>query len=80
MMTFSATSIPGRSHGPWQSLGVVVEMVLAELARIVAEIQQELGKRRGAGPQIRWTAWELPGDHPLAGGYMPVKNALRPEV
>ena len=35
-----------------QRLGVVAEMVLAELAGRVAEIVQELGERRGAGPQI----------------------------
>src|SRR5205807_8749875 len=34
-----------------QRVGVIAEMVLAELAGVVAEIEQELGERRGAGPQ-----------------------------
>ena len=38
-------------------------MVLAELAGVVAEIEQELGDRRGAGPQIRRAAGELRRDH-----------------
>ena len=46
-----------------QCIGVVAQMVLAELAGVVAEIEQELGDRRGAGPQIRWTAGELRRDH-----------------
>ena len=46
-----------------QGIGVVAQMVLAELAGVVAEIEQELGDRRGAGPQIRWTAGELRRDH-----------------
>ena len=46
-----------------QCVGVVAQMVLAELAGVVAEIEQELGDRRGAGPQIRWTAGELRRDH-----------------
>ena len=35
-----------------QRLGVVAEVVLAELAGVVAEIVQELGERRRAGPQV----------------------------
>jgi len=35
-----------------QRLGVVAEMILAELAGGVAEIVQELGKRRRAWPQV----------------------------
>ena len=35
-----------------QRRGVVAQMVLAELAGVVAEIEQELGERRRAGPQI----------------------------
>ena len=46
-----------------QCVGVVAQMVLAELAGVVAEIEQELGDRRGAGPQIRWTAGQLRRDH-----------------
>ena len=38
-------------------------MVLAELGGIVAEIDQELSDRRGAGPQIGRTARELRRDH-----------------
>ena len=49
--------------GGWQGISVVAQMVLAELAGVVAEIEQELGDRRGAGPQIRWTAGELRRDH-----------------
>ena len=46
-----------------QRVGMVAEVVLAELAGIVAEIEQELGERRGAGPQIRRAAGELRRDH-----------------
>ena len=38
-------------------------MVLAELAGVVAEIEQELGERRGAGPQIGRAARQLRRDH-----------------
>ena len=46
-----------------QRIGVVAQMVLTELAGIVAEIEQELGDRRGAGPQIRRAAGQLRRDH-----------------
>ena len=46
-----------------QRIGVVAQMVLAELAGVVAEIEQELGKRRRAGPQIGWAAGKLRQDH-----------------
>jgi hypothetical protein len=42
---------------------VVAQVVLAELAGVVAEIEQELGERRGAGPQIGGTARQLRRDH-----------------
>ena len=38
-------------------------MVLAELAGVVAEIEQELGERRRAGPQIGRAAGQLRRDH-----------------
>ena len=38
-------------------------MVLAELARGVAEIEQELGERRRAGPQVGRAAGQLRRDH-----------------
>ena len=46
-----------------QRLGVVAEVVLAELAGVVAEIAQELGERRRAGPQIGRAAGQLRRDH-----------------
>ena len=46
-----------------QCIGVVAQMVLAELAGIVAEIEQELGERRGAGLQVRRAARQLRRDH-----------------
>ena len=46
-----------------QRIGVVAEMVLAELAGVVAEIEQELGERRGARPQIGRAAWKLGRNH-----------------
>ena len=46
-----------------QRVGVVAEMVLAELAGVVAEIEQELGDRRRAGPQIGRAAGQLRRDH-----------------
>ena len=49
-----------------QRLGVVAQVVLAELAGGVAEIIQELGDRRGAGSQPGRTAGQLWRDHPGA--------------
>ena len=46
-----------------QRLGVVAQVVLAELAGVVAEIEQELGERRGAGPQVGRAAGQLRRDH-----------------
>ena len=46
-----------------QRVGVVAEMVLAELAGVVAEIEQELGKMRRPGPQIGWAAGNFRQDH-----------------
>ena len=67
--------------GRWQGIGMVAEVVLAELAGVVAEIQQELGDRWRAGSQIRD---RLPGNcggiMPVRSGCMPVKKALRPAV
>src|SRR5262249_9826944 len=45
-----------------QSLGVVAQVVLAKLAGGVAEIEQELGKRRGAGSQVGRAARQLRRD------------------
>jgi hypothetical protein len=38
-------------------------VVLAELTGVVAEVEQELGDRRRAGPQVRRAARELRRDH-----------------
>jgi hypothetical protein len=46
-----------------QRVGVIAEMVLAELTGVVAEIKQEFGKRRGAGPQIGRAAGQLRRNH-----------------
>ena len=46
-----------------QCVGVVAEVVLAELAGIVAEVEQELGERRRAGLQVSWAARQLRRDH-----------------
>ena len=46
-----------------QCVGVVAEMILAELAGVVTEIEQELGKRRGARLQIGRATRQLRGDH-----------------
>ncbi len=46
-----------------EGVGMVAEMVLAEFAGVVAEIEQELGERRGAGPQIRRAAGQLRRNH-----------------
>ena len=49
--------------GGRQRVGVIAEMVLAELAGVVAEIEQEFGERWGAGPQIGRAAGQLWRDH-----------------
>ena len=46
-----------------QRVGVVAQVVLAELAGVVAEIAQELGDRRRSGPQVGRAAWQLRRDH-----------------
>ena len=46
-----------------QRVGVVAEMVLAELAGVVAEVPQEPRERRGAGPQVGRAARQLRRDH-----------------
>ena len=46
-----------------QRRGVVAEMVLAELAGVVAEVEQEFRERRRAGPQIGRAAGQLRRDH-----------------
>ena len=46
-----------------QRVGVVAQMVLAELAGVVAEIEQDLGDRRGAGTQVGRAARQLRRDH-----------------
>ena len=46
-----------------QGRGVVAQVVLAELAGGVAEIEQELGERRSAGPQIGRAAGQLRRNH-----------------
>ena len=46
-----------------QRIGMVAQMVLAELAGVVAEIEQELGERGRAGSQVRWAAGQLRRDH-----------------
>ena len=43
-----------------QRVGVVAQMVLAELAGVVAEIEQELGKMRRPGPYDRMGCREVP--------------------
>src|SRR5260370_34009957 len=42
---------------------VIAKVVLAELARGIAEIMQECRKRRSARRQIRWAAGQLRRDH-----------------
>src|SRR5262249_35151584 len=46
-----------------QRVGMIAQMVLAELASVVAEIAQEPGERGGAGPQVGWATGQLRRDH-----------------
>src|SRR5262249_32625590 len=46
-----------------QCIGMITQMVLAELAGVVTEIAQEPGERRSAGPQIGWATGQLRQDH-----------------
>ena len=61
-----------------QRIGVITEMVLAELAGIVAEIEQELGDRRGTGPQVGRAARQLRRDHAGAQRIYAGEERLRP--
>src|SRR5947207_3433909 len=49
--------------GRRQRLGVVAQVVLAELAGVVAEVAQEPGERRRPGPQVGRAAGQLRRDH-----------------
>ena len=44
-------------------VGVIAQVVLAELAGVVAEVPQEPRERRGAGPQVGRAARQLRRDH-----------------
>ena len=63
-----------------QGLGVVSEMVLAELACGVAKIVQELGECRCTCPQVGRASGNFRQGHANARGFMPVKKAVRPAV
>ena len=63
-----------------QRLRMVTQVVLAELAGVVAEIAQEPSERRRAGPQVSGLPGSCGGIMPVRSGCMPVKKALRPEV
>ena len=47
----------------WQSVWVVTQMVLAKLSSVVAKVEQELGQRGRAGPQVGRAAGQLRRDH-----------------
>src|SRR6201999_3173239 len=49
-----------------ERLRVIAKMVLTELAGVVAEVEQDLGERRGAGLQVRGAARKLRRDHSSA--------------
>ncbi len=60
---------------------MIAEVVLAELARGVAQVLEESGEARGAWPQVGKAARQLRRDHAGARyGCMPVMKALRPAV
>ena len=61
-----------------QRVGVVAQMVLAELAGAVAEIVQELGHRRRAGPQVARAARQLRRDHAGAQGMHAGEEGVAP--
>src|SRR5258706_16062428 len=52
-----------KAVGRRQGIRMVTQMVLAEFAGGVAEIEQELRERRGAGPQVRRAAGQLRRNH-----------------
>ena len=59
---------------------MIAEVVLAELARAVAEVEQELGKRRRAGRRYEMAPGNCGRTMPARYGCMPVMNAERPAV
>ena len=63
-----------------QGLGGIAEMVLAELSSRVAEIEQELGERRRASPQVGRASGISGRTMPTRTGCMPVMKAVRPAV
>ena len=61
-----------------QRRGVVAQMVLAELAGGVAEIEQELGERGSARPQVGRAAGQLRRDHAGAQRIHPGEEGIAP--
>src|SRR5437660_2144429 len=64
--------------GGRKGCGVVAQVVLAELARVVAEIAQEFRERRRAGPQVRRAARQLRRDHARAQGMHAGEESVPP--
>src|SRR5262249_61216642 len=54
----------GRQRG-----GMIAKVVLAELAGVVAEVELELGERRGSGSQVGPAARNLRTTMPVRTGY-----------
>ena len=61
-----------------QRIGVVAEVVLAELAGVVTEVAQEPCERRGAGLQVSRAARELRRDHAGAQRMHAGKEGISP--
>jgi hypothetical protein len=59
---------------------LVAEVVLAELAGVVAEIQQEFGQRGVPGNSELVAPGSCGMTMPARSGCMPVKKAVRPAV
>ena len=59
---------------------MIAQVVLAELAGVIAEVEQELGEARRPRSQEDGLPGSCGGIMPVRSGYMPVKKALRPEV
>ena len=65
-----------------RGIGVVAQVILAELAGGVAQVQQELGDARGSRLQVGQSCRteDCGGSQCHSHGYMPVTKAFQPEV
>ena len=69
-----------KAIGRRQRLGVIAQVVLAELCGRIAQVEKRPGDGRRAGPQPSRASRQLRHRQSDTNGYMPVIKAQRPDV